>query len=84
MAGRINTPAKCVFRSTIRFLQADGWLVENDRCSCLLSDFTTKSIMASRVIFIHDNARPHNALVTQQLLKQFKWNVSDHPVYSDE
>ncbi|GBM68106.1 hypothetical protein AVEN_173092-1 [Araneus ventricosus] len=48
-----------------------------------LSDFTTteKSPLTSGVVFIRDNARPHSAVVTQQLLENFKWDVSDHPAY---
>ncbi|GBL77480.1 hypothetical protein AVEN_41865-1 [Araneus ventricosus] len=36
---------KCELHSVIRFLQAEGWFVENDQCSCFLSDFarTAKS-----------------------------------------
>ncbi|GBM68052.1 hypothetical protein AVEN_222852-1, partial [Araneus ventricosus] len=37
-----------------------------------------RAILTSGVVLIHDNARPQNAVVTQQLLEQFKWNVSDH------
>ncbi|GBM35645.1 hypothetical protein AVEN_244529-1 [Araneus ventricosus] len=31
------------------------------------------------VVLIHDNARLYNAVVTQQLLEEYKWEVSDHP-----
>ncbi|GBL84427.1 hypothetical protein AVEN_117188-1 [Araneus ventricosus] len=41
MAGRTDDLAKCELRSVIQFLQAEGWFVENDQCSCLLSDFAT-------------------------------------------
>ncbi|GBM03057.1 hypothetical protein AVEN_14566-1 [Araneus ventricosus] len=43
-AGRIDAPAKCELHSAVRFLQAEGWFVENDRCSCFLSDFTTTAL----------------------------------------
>ncbi|GBN00116.1 hypothetical protein AVEN_84473-1 [Araneus ventricosus] len=45
MAGGIDAPAKCELRSVISFLQAEGWFVENDQCSCFLSDLmmTSKS-----------------------------------------
>ncbi|GFY35086.1 histone-lysine N-methyltransferase SETMAR [Trichonephila clavipes] len=33
---------------------------------------------------LHDNARPHTALVTKAILKQFKWEVLDHPPYSPD
>ncbi|GBM76126.1 hypothetical protein AVEN_205238-1 [Araneus ventricosus] len=33
---------------------------------------------------IHDNIRPHNAVVTQQLLKLYKWYLSYHPANSPD
>ncbi|GBM63233.1 hypothetical protein AVEN_145939-1 [Araneus ventricosus] len=39
MAGRIDAPAKCELRIVIRFLQAEGWFIEDDQCSCFLPDF---------------------------------------------
>ncbi|GBN17753.1 hypothetical protein AVEN_236958-1 [Araneus ventricosus] len=38
----------------------------------------------SGVVLIHDNAHLHSAVVTQQLLEQFKWDMSDHPAYSPD
>ncbi|GBM89645.1 hypothetical protein AVEN_260664-1 [Araneus ventricosus] len=43
-----------------------------------------RDILTSGVLLIHDNARPHSTAVTQQLLQQFKWDASDHPVYSPD
>ncbi|GBM25953.1 Histone-lysine N-methyltransferase SETMAR [Araneus ventricosus] len=43
-----------------------------------------RAILTSGDVFIHDNARPHSAIVTQQLLEQFKWDVCDHPAYSPD
>ncbi|GBM61663.1 hypothetical protein AVEN_161283-1 [Araneus ventricosus] len=60
---------------------AEGWFVEDDQCSCFLSDFTTTAkspILTSGVDLILDNARPQSAGVTQKLLEQFNWDVSDH------
>ncbi|GBM08242.1 hypothetical protein AVEN_82929-1 [Araneus ventricosus] len=81
MTSRIDAPTKCELRSVVRFLQAEGWFVENDQCCCLFQTLRRmrRAILTSGVVFIHDNARPHSAVVTQKLLKQFKWNVSDHP-----
>ncbi|GBM07016.1 hypothetical protein AVEN_63462-1 [Araneus ventricosus] len=39
-------------------------------------------ILTPGVVLIHDNTRPHSAVVTQQLLEQVKWDASDHPAYS--
>ncbi|GBL81059.1 hypothetical protein AVEN_83135-1 [Araneus ventricosus] len=72
MAGRIDAPAKCELRSVIRFLEAEGWFVEDDRCSCFLLDFTMtlrRAILTSGVFLIHGNACPHGAVVTQQFLE---------------
>ena len=33
-------------------------------------------------MFLHDNASPHDVQKTQELLKQFKWDILDHPPYS--
>ncbi|GBM19690.1 hypothetical protein AVEN_199858-1 [Araneus ventricosus] len=73
MAGRIDAPAKCELRSVILFLQAEGWFVE---ISCISQTLRRlrKFILTSGVVLIHDNARPHSAVVTQQLLEQFKWS----------
>ncbi|GBN92859.1 hypothetical protein AVEN_4482-1 [Araneus ventricosus] len=40
--------------------------------------------LISGVVLIRDNALPQSAVVTHQLLKQFKWGVSDHPTYSPD
>ena len=34
------------------------------------------------VVFLHDNAHPYSARETQELLKQFKWEISDDLPYS--
>jgi len=40
--------------------------------------------LRSRVLFFHDNARPHTANCTQELLDHFGWEVFDHPPYSPD
>ncbi|GBO14369.1 hypothetical protein AVEN_18349-1 [Araneus ventricosus] len=49
-------------------------------------DFTRlqRANLTSGVVLIHDNAHLHRAVVAQQLLEQFKWNVSDLPAYSPD
>ncbi|GBM66264.1 hypothetical protein AVEN_35542-1 [Araneus ventricosus] len=77
----LSPSASCVALFAF-FMQKIG----NDQCSCFLPNLTTtaKAILISVVVFIHDNVRPHSAVVTQQLLQQFKWVVSDHPAYSPD
>ncbi|GBL91736.1 hypothetical protein AVEN_71375-1 [Araneus ventricosus] len=52
--------------------------------SCLTLRRLRRAILTSGVVLIHDNAHPHSSVVTQQLLEQFKRDVSDHPVYSPD
>ncbi|GBN74742.1 hypothetical protein AVEN_172419-1 [Araneus ventricosus] len=50
--------------------------------SCQTLQRLRRAILTSGVI--HDNARPHNAVVTQQLLEQFRLDESDHTTYSPD
>ena len=37
------------------------------------------------IVLIHDNARPHTARLTQNLLRdEFHWDTFDHPPYSPD
>ena len=36
------------------------------------------------VVLLHDNARPHTAASTRELLDQFGWEIFDHPPYSPD
>lgn len=36
------------------------------------------------VFLFHDNARPHSARQTQDLLEEFRWDVFGHPPYSPD
>ncbi|GBM81588.1 hypothetical protein AVEN_82172-1 [Araneus ventricosus] len=56
----------------------------NAAVSCQTLRRLRRVILTSGVVIIDDNARPPNAVVTQQLLKQFKWDVSDHSAYNPE
>lgn len=41
-------------------------------------------LLSEKVFFIHDNARPHSARITQEKLQKFKWQVFEHPPYSPD
>ena len=41
-----------------------------------------RGMLSSGIVLLHDNARPHTAARTAQLLQQFHWEVFDHPPYS--
>ncbi|XP_063215963.1 histone-lysine N-methyltransferase SETMAR-like [Bacillus rossius redtenbacheri] len=45
---------------------------------------TRRGMLTSGVVLLHDNARPHSAAVTQQLLARFRWEVFDHPPHSPD
>lgn len=40
--------------------------------------------LSKTVFLFHDNARPHAARLTQDLLEGFKWDVFGHPPYSPD
>lgn len=43
-----------------------------------------KGANTSKTKFLHDNARPHIAKITQQKIKEFGWTVLPHPPYSPD
>ncbi|GBO15164.1 hypothetical protein AVEN_145739-1 [Araneus ventricosus] len=46
--------------------------------SCRTLRRLRRAILSSGVVLIHGNARSHDAIVTQQLLGQLEWDVSDN------
>ena len=64
----INADAYC---ETVRKLR---WAIQNKR----------RGMLSSGIVLLHDNARPHTAARTAQLLQQFRWEVFDHPPYSPD
>ncbi|GBL82148.1 hypothetical protein AVEN_252345-1 [Araneus ventricosus] len=56
------------------------WKTINAAISCQILPRLRRDILTSGV----DNVHPHSAVVTQKLLKQFKWDVSDHPAHSPD
>ena len=48
--------------------------IQNKRCGML----------RATIILLHNNARPHSAAKTQDLILSFKWEQMDHPLYSPD
>ena len=48
--------------------------IQNKRCQML----------SATVLLLHDNAQPHSAAGTQDLITSFKWEHMDHPLYSPD
>ncbi|GFX02249.1 mariner Mos1 transposase [Trichonephila clavipes] len=43
-----------------------------------------RGLLTSGVLLLHDNARPHSAINTQNLIRSFGWEQIDHPPYSPD
>uniref|UniRef100_A0A1B6ITX5 Tc1-like transposase DDE domain-containing protein n=1 Tax=Homalodisca liturata TaxID=320908 RepID=A0A1B6ITX5_9HEMI len=43
-----------------------------------------RGMLTSGIVLLHDNARPHTAARTQDLLNSFGWNIFEHPPYSPD
>ncbi|GFT94440.1 uncharacterized protein TNCV_1566191 [Trichonephila clavipes] len=43
-----------------------------------------RGLLTSGVLLLHDNASPHSAINTQNLIRSFGWEQIDHPPYSPD
>lgn len=43
-----------------------------------------RGLLTSGVLLLHDNARPHSSIHTQNLIRSFGWEQIDHPPYSPD
>jgi len=57
-----------------------------DRKGVLIVDFLPQgsTINPGGVVMIHDNARPHTAAATKNLITTFGWEQFDYPPYSPD
>ncbi|GBN54993.1 hypothetical protein AVEN_215495-1 [Araneus ventricosus] len=76
--------ASCVVLFAFFKQKVGLWKTINAAVSCQTLRRLRRAILISGVVLIHDNALPHNIVVTQQLLEQFKRDVSDHPAYGPD
>uniref|UniRef100_A0A1B6IVE1 Mos1 transposase HTH domain-containing protein n=1 Tax=Homalodisca liturata TaxID=320908 RepID=A0A1B6IVE1_9HEMI len=93
MAALIENPAKCELRSVIRFLNAQNVrpieiyrqikAVYGDNAMSAIQN-KRRGMLSSKVVLIHDNARPHCSARTKAELNSFKWQIFGHPPYSPD
>ena len=43
-----------------------------------------RGMLTATILLLHNNARPHSAVQTQDLITSFKWEQMDHPPYSPD
>jgi hypothetical protein len=97
MFKKIENPAACEMRSVIRFLNPKNMKPAEicQLCDVYEVHATLKKLrrairnkrrgMLSRgVVMIHDNARPHTAAATQNLITTFGWEQFDNPLHSPD
>ena len=41
----------------------------------------TALVNRKSMLFLHDNAKPHTSKMTQEKIKELKWEVLPHPLY---
>jgi hypothetical protein len=98
MFKKIENPAACEMRSVIRFLNAKNMKLAEIHCELcdVYGEHATlkklrqairnkrRGMLSRGVVMIHDNARPHTAAATQNLITTFGWEQFDYPLYSPD
>jgi hypothetical protein len=59
-------------------------LLRNNEKLCRAIQNKRHGMLTTSVVLLHDNAHPYTAAHTQALLKHFKWEFFDHPLYSPD
>ncbi|KAL6418228.1 hypothetical protein ACFW04_012254 [Cataglyphis niger] len=65
-------------------INADKYCNQLDQLKAAIAEKQPELANRRGVVFHHDNARPHVALVVRQKLLQFDWDVLPHPPYSPD
>ncbi|GFT87979.1 mariner Mos1 transposase [Trichonephila clavipes] len=63
-------------------INADLYCNQLDKLNTAIKDIKTISSVLKRIVFHHDNACPHTAMVTQQNLNAVEWEGLGYPPYS--
>ncbi|GFX22070.1 mariner Mos1 transposase [Trichonephila clavipes] len=68
----------------VEFMQQGTTINAASYCATLIK--LRRAIQNKRrgVLLLHDNARPHSAINTQNLIRSFGWEQIDHPPYSPD
>ncbi|XP_050459528.1 histone-lysine N-methyltransferase SETMAR-like [Cataglyphis hispanica] len=65
-------------------INADKYCNQLDQLKAAIAEKRPELVNRRGVVFHHDNARPHVAMVVRQKLLQFDWDVLPHPPYSPD
>ena len=64
--------------------QTEVYCAQLEKLSLALHQKWQGLVNRNGVVFHHDNARPHTALVTREKLLELGWEILPHPPYSPD
>ncbi|GFU89071.1 histone-lysine N-methyltransferase SETMAR [Trichonephila clavipes] len=65
-------------------IKADLYCNQLDKLNAAIKEKRPPLASRKGIVFHHDNARPHTAMVTQQKLNALGWEVLGHPPYKPD
>ncbi|GFX60628.1 histone-lysine N-methyltransferase SETMAR [Trichonephila clavipes] len=65
-------------------INADLYCNQLDKLKAVIKQKRPELASRKGIVFHHDNARPHTAMVTQLKLNALEWEVLGHPPYSPD
>ncbi|GFX99361.1 mariner Mos1 transposase [Trichonephila clavipes] len=73
----------------VEFMQQGTTINEATYCATLTKlrraiQNKRRGLLTFGVLLLHDNARLHSAINTQNLIRSFGWEQTDHPTYSPD